>query len=182
MINLKQLEAWFVTGSQHLYGPKTLAQVAANSQKIAKALGSALPVKVVFKPVQTTPDAISQLCREANNDPKCIGLICWMHTFSPAKMWIAGLTSLRKPFAHLHTQFNREIPWADIDMDFMNLNQAAHGDREFGFICTRLRKNRAVVVGYWQDADVQAELGVWARAAAARHHVPICDRTPASSQ
>jgi len=167
MINLKQLEAWFVTGSQHLYGPKTLAQVAANSQKIAKALGSALPVKVVFKPVQTTPDAISQLCREANNDPKCIGLICWMHTFSPAKMWIAGLTSLRKPFAHLHTQFNREIPWADIDMDFMNLNQAAHGDREFGFICTRLRKNRAVVVGYWQDADVQAELGVWARAAAA---------------
>ncbi|MGA2222595.1 MAG: L-arabinose isomerase, partial [Verrucomicrobiia bacterium] len=101
------------------------------------------------------------------NDPKCIGLICWMHTFSPAKMWIAGLTSLRKPFAHLHTQFNREIPWADIDMDFMNLNQAAHGDREFGFICTRLRKNRAVVVGYWQDADVQAELGVWARAAAA---------------
>jgi L-arabinose isomerase len=167
MINLKQFEAWFVTGSQHLYGPKTLAQVAANSQKIAKALGSALPVKVVFKPVQTTPDAISQLCREANNDPKCIGLICWMHTFSPAKMWIAGLTSLRKPFAHLHTQFNREIPWADIDMDFMNLNQAAHGDREFGFICTRLRKNRAVVVGYWQDADVQAELGVWARAAAA---------------
>ena len=167
MINLKQLEAWFVTGSQHLYGPKTLAQVAANSQKIAKALGSALPVKVVFKPVQTTPDAISQLCREANNDPKCIGLICWMHTFSPAKMWIAGLTSLRKPFAHLHTQFNREIPWADIDMDFMNLHQAAHGDREFGFICTRLRKNRAVVVGYWQDADVQAELGVWARAAAA---------------
>lgn len=167
MINLKQYEAWFVTGSQHLYGPKTLAQVAANSQKIAKALGSALPVKVVFKPVLTTPDVISQLCREANNDPKCIGLICWMHTFSPAKMWIAGLTSLRKPFAHLHTQFNREIPWAQIDMDFMNLNQAAHGDREFGFICTRLRKNRAVVVGYWQDADVQDELSTWSRAAAA---------------
>ena len=167
MINLKQYEAWFVTGSQHLYGPKTLAQVAANSQKIAKALGSALPVKVVFKPVLTTPDAISQLCREANNDPKCVGLICWMHTFSPSKMWIAGLTSMRKPFAHLHTQFNREIPWAEIDMDFMNLNQAAHGDREFGFICTRLRKNRAVVVGYWQDADVQEELNTWSRAAAA---------------
>jgi L-arabinose isomerase len=167
MINLKQFEAWFVTGSQHLYGPKTLAQVAANSQKIAKALGSALPVKVVFKPVLTTPDAISQLCREANNDPKCIGLICWMHTFSPAKMWITGLMSLRKPFAHLHTQFNREIPWGTIDMDFMNLNQAAHGDREFGFICSRLRKNRAVVVGYWADADVQDELSAWARAAAA---------------
>jgi len=167
MINLKQYEAWFITGSQHLYGPKTLAQVAANSQKIAKALGSALPVKVVFKPVLTTPDAISQLCREANNAPNCIGLICWMHTFSPAKMWIAGLTSLRKPFVHLHTQFNREIPWAEIDMNFMNLNQAAHGDREFGFICTRLRKNRAVVVGYWQDADVQDELSTWSRAAAA---------------
>ena len=126
-----------------------------------------MPVKVVFKPVLTTPDAIAQLCREANNAPNCIGLICWMHTFSPAKMWIAGLTSLRKPFVHLHTQYNREIPWDRIDMDFMNLNQAAHGDREFGFICTRLRKNRAVVVGYWQDADVQDELGAWARAAAA---------------
>ncbi len=167
MINLKQYEAWFVTGSQGLYGPETLNQVAANSQKVAKALNSALPVKVVFKPVVTTPDAISQLCREANNESKCIGLICWMHTFSPAKMWIAGLTSLRKPFAHLHTQFNREIPWATIDMDFMNLNQAAHGDREFGFLCTRLQKNRTVVVGHWQDADVQDELSVWARAAAA---------------
>jgi L-arabinose isomerase len=167
MINLKQYEAWFVTGSQGLYGPETLKQVAANSQKVAKALNSALPVKVVFKPVLTTPDAISQLCREANNEAKCVGLICWMHTFSPAKMWIAGLTSLRKPFAHLHTQFNREIPWATIDMDFMNLNQAAHGDREFGFICTRLRKNRAVVVGHWQDADVQEELSIWSRAAAA---------------
>ncbi len=167
MIKLKQYEAWFVTGSQHLYGPETLKQVAANSQKIARTLASALPLKVVFKAVLTTPDAIAQLCREANNDPHCVGLICWMHTFSPAKMWIAGLTSLRKPLAHLHTQFNREIPWAEIDMDFMNLNQAAHGDREFGFICTRLRKNRAVVVGHWQDAEVQAELGIWARAAAA---------------
>jgi len=167
MIKLKQYEAWFVTGSQHLYGPETLKQVAANSQKIARTLASALPLKVVFKAVLTTPDAIAQLCREANNDPHCVGLICWMHTFSPAKMWIAGLTSLCKPLAHLHTQFNREIPWAEIDMDFMNLNQAAHGDREFGFICTRLRKNRAVVVGHWQDAEVQAELGIWARAAAA---------------
>jgi L-arabinose isomerase len=167
MIELKEYEAWFVTGSQHLYGEETLKQVAANSCQITQALGKALPVRVVFKPVLTTPDAISQLCREANNTPNCVGLICWMHTFSPAKMWIAGLSGLRKPFVHLHTQFNREIPWDAIDMDFMNLNQAAHGDREFGFICTRLRKDRAVVVGYWQDEDVQEELGVWARAAAA---------------
>jgi L-arabinose isomerase len=169
MIDLKQQEAWFVTGSQQLYGEETLRQVAANSQQIAQALGNAaaVPVKVVFKPVLTTPEAIAQLCREANDAANCVGLICWMHTFSPAKMWIAGLTSLRKPFVHLHTQYNREIPWDTIDMDFMNLNQAAHGDREFGFICTRLRKNRAVVVGFWQDADVQEELGLWARAAAA---------------
>ena len=169
MIDLKQYEVWFVTGSQHLYGEATLRQVAANSQQIVQALGNAtaIPVKVVFKPVLTTPDAITQLCREATNAPNCIGLICWMHTFSPAKMWIAGLSTLRKPLVHLHTQFNREIPWDGIDMDFMNLNQAAHGDREFGFICTRLRKNRAVVVGYWQDADVQEELGTWVRAAAA---------------
>lgn len=169
MIALKEYEAWFVTGSQHLYGEETLKQVAANSGQIAQALGNAeaIPVRVVFKPVLTTPDAIAQLCREANNTPNCIGLVCWMHTFSPAKMWIAGLASLRKPFVHLHTQFNRDIPWGQIDMDFMNLNQAAHGDREFGFICTRMRKNRAVVVGFWQDADVQEELGVWARAAAA---------------
>ena len=169
MINLQQYEAWFVTGSQDLYGEETLRQVASNSQQIAQALGgaAAVPVRVVFKPVLTTPDAISQLCREANNSPNCVGLICWMHTFSPAKMWIAGLSSLRKPLVHLHTQFNREIPWNAIDMNFMNLNQAAHGDREFGFICTRLRKARAVVVGYWQDADVQDELGHWTRAAAA---------------
>ena len=169
MIDLKEYEAWFVTGSQELYGEETLKQVAANSQQIARGLGAAagVPVRVVFKPVLTTPDAISRLCREANNTPNCVGLICWMHTFSPAKMWIAGLSSLGKPLVHLHTQFNREIPWQAIDMNFMNLNQAAHGDREFGFICTRLRKNRAVVVGYWQDADVQNELGTWARAASA---------------
>jgi L-arabinose isomerase len=169
MIDLQTYEAWFVTGSQHLYGEKTLQQVAANSRQIARALGSAaaMPIKVVFKPVLTTPDAIAQLCREANNAAHCVGLICWMHTFSPAKMWIAGLSGLRKPLLHLHTQFNREIPWAEIDMDFMNLNQAAHGDREFGFLCTRLRKSRAVVVGHWEEAEVQDELGTWARAAAA---------------
>jgi L-arabinose isomerase len=169
MIDLKSYEVWFVTGSQHLYGPKTLAQVAEHSQKIAAALGvaSAVPVKVIFKPVVVTPQEIHNLCLEANNAPNCIGLIAWMHTFSPAKMWIAGLTSLKKPFVHLHTQFNREIPWGEIDMDFMNLNQSAHGDREFGFIGSRLRLNRKVVVGFWQDQDVQDELGVWARAACA---------------
>jgi len=169
MIDLKQYEVWFVTGSQHLYGPKTLETVAEHSREIAAALGASahMPVKVVFKPVLTTADSIRNLCLEANSSKNCIGLITWMHTFSPAKMWIAGLSLLSKPFAHLHTQFNREIPWAEIDMNFMNLNQAAHGDREFGFIGSRLRLERKVVVGHWKDDDVQAQLGVWARAAAA---------------
>jgi len=171
MIELKQLEAWLVTGSQHLYGPETLKQVAAHSQTIARALNDApaIPVKVVFKPVLTTPDEINALCQQANTTPNCLGLITWMHTFSPAKMWINGLKTLRKPVAHLHTQYNRDIPWSSLDMDFMNLNQAAHGDRESGFIMTRLRLNRKVVVGYWQDATVQERLGAWSRAAAAWH-------------
>lgn len=169
MIDLKQNEVWFVTGSQHLYGPKTLEAVAKHSQEIASALDTSthMPVKVIFKPVLTTPDSIRELCLAANSDDKCIGLITWMHTFSPAKMWIAGLIQLKKPFAHLHTQYNREIPWSEIDMDFMNLNQSAHGDREFGFIGSRLRIERQVVVGHWQDKDVQADLGDWARAASA---------------
>jgi L-arabinose isomerase len=169
MIDLKQYEIWFVTGSQHLYGPETLETVAEHSREIAAALGASvhMPVNVVFKPVLTTPEAIRVLCLEANSAKSCIGLITWMHTFSPAKMWIAGLTTLKKPFAHLHTQYNREIPWSEIDMNFMNLNQAAHGDREFGFIGSRLRLERKVVVGHWQDDDVQAQLGSWARAAAA---------------
>ena len=169
MIDLKQNEVWFVTGSQHLYGPKTLEQVAEHSREIAAALDASkhIPVKVVFKPVLTTPDAIRELCLEANSSKNCIGLITWMHTFSPAKMWIAGLTLLKKPFAHLHTQYSGEIPWSTIDMDFMNLNQSAHGDREFGFIGSRLRLDRKVVVGHWQDDEVQAQLGVWARAASA---------------
>src|SRR6266542_1968206 len=169
MIDLKGYEVWFVTGSQHLYGPKTLEQVAANSGEIAKAFGAStqVPVQVIFKPVLTTPEDIRQLCLEANSAKNCVGLITWMHTFSPAKMWIAGLSLLKKPFLHLHTQFNREIPWSTIDMDFMNLNQSAHGDREFGFIGSRLRLDRKVVVGHWQDDDVQAQLGVWARAASA---------------
>ncbi|MBL8099577.1 MAG: L-arabinose isomerase, partial [Anaerolineales bacterium] len=169
MIDLKQYEVWFVTGSQHLYGPKTLEQVAVNSHEIANALGSSneIPVQVVFKPVLTTPEDIRNLCLEANSTKNCIGLITWMHTFSPAKMWIAGLNLLKKPFLHLHTQYNREIPWSTIDMDFMNLNQAAHGDREFGFIGSRMRLNRKVVVGHWGDEDVQKSIGVWVRAASA---------------
>ena len=169
MIDLKQNEVWFVTGSQHLYGPKTLEQVAEHSREIAAFLGASkqIPVTIVFKPVVTTPEAIRELCIEANSAKKCIGLITWMHTFSPAKMWIGGLTQLKKPFLHLHTQYNREIPWAEIDMNFMNLNQAAHGDREFGFIGSRLRLNRKVVVGFWKDEDVQSGIGVWTRAASA---------------
>lgn len=169
MIDLKQYEVWFVTGSQHLYGPKTLETVAEHSQEIAAAMGASphIPVQVVFKPVLTTPEAIRELCLEANSNRTCVGLVAWMHTFSPAKMWIAGLGLLRKPFLHLHTQYNREIPWSTIDMDFMNLNQAAHGDREFGFIGSRMRLNRKVVVGYWQEEGVQQEIGVWIRAACA---------------
>jgi L-arabinose isomerase len=163
----RKLELWFVTGSQHLYGPKTLEQVAADSKHIAAALNadSTIPVEVVWKPTVKTPDEVYQMCRDANADDHCIGLITWMHTFSPAKMWIAGLTALKKPFVHLHTQFGRDIPWSEIDMDFMNLNQSAHGGREFGFICSRLRKNRTVVVGHWEDPEVREELGVWARVA-----------------
>ena len=171
MIDFKAFEVWFVTGSQHLYGEATLKKVAEHSQEMANSLTQSgkLPVKVLFKPVVTTPDAITELCRAANNTENCIGLITWMHTFSPAKMWIAGLNALSKPFIHLHTQFNRDLPWSEIDMDFMNLNQSAHGDREFGFIGSRMRLNRKIVVGFWQDEDVISELATWMRAAAAWH-------------
>ncbi len=169
MIDLSQYEVWFLTGSQHLYGPETLEQVNAHSREIVAALNdaAAIPVKVVFKPVLTTPEEIFGIVREANSAPNCVGVITWMHTFSPAKNWISGLSALSKPMAHLHTQYNRDIPWANIDMDFMNLNQAAHGDREFGFMVSRLRMNRKVVVGHWSDEEVQARLGVWSRAACA---------------
>lgn len=171
MFELKHMEVWFVTGSQHLYGAEALARVTENAKKIAGSLQdeAAIPVKVLFKPIVTTPEEIRALCREANNSEGCIGLILWMHTFSPAKMWIAGLTSLQKPFLHLHTQFNRELPWASINMDFMNLNQAAHGDREFGFITARLKLPRKVVVGFWQDAETVAQMAAWTRAAAGWH-------------
>jgi L-arabinose isomerase len=164
-------ELWFATGSQHLYGPEALEQVGAHAQQIAASLAQqpAIPVGIVFKPVVTTAEEIRGLCREANNAPNCIGLVLWMHTFSPAKMWIAGLSLLTKPFLHLHTQFNQALPWSTIDMDFMNLNQAAHGDREFGFITARLKLARKVVVGYWQDDDTISDVAAWARAAAGWH-------------
>jgi L-arabinose isomerase len=169
MIDLRHYEVWFVTGSQHLYGPRTLEQVAEHSREIAGFLGNSshTPVTVVFKPVLTTPEDIRRLCLEANSSDACAGLITWMHTFSPAKMWIAGLTMLAKPILHLHTQYSREIPWAQIDMDFMNLNQSAHGDREYGYIGSRLRLNRKVVVGHWKDEDVLSSIGAWMRAACA---------------
>ena len=171
MDEIKSLEVWFVTGSQHLYGADALRQVAAHSQKIAESLSGdpQIPVRVVYKPIATTQDEILNLCREANNTEKCIGLVLWMHTFSPAKMWIGGLLSLSKPILHFHTQFNRDLPWSSIDMDFMNLNQSAHGDREFGFITARLRLARKVVVGFWQDTETIGEVATWIRAAAAWH-------------
>ena len=165
----KTAEVWFVTGSQHLYGSETLKQVAADSVEIAGALSASLhiPAKVVFKPVLVSPESVTELMLAANAASDCVGLIVWCHTFSPSKMWINGLKQLTKPVAHLHTQYNRDIPWSSIDMDFMNLNQAAHGDREHGFIWSRLRLNRKVVVGYWQEETVQKRLGAWARAALA---------------
>ena len=143
MLNLKQSEVWFVTGSQHLYGPKTLKTVAEHSQEIAAFFDKSpsIPVKVVFKPVMTGPDEITKLLSEANATPACTGVITWCHTFSPSKMWINGLKLLQKPILHLHTQYNRDLPWGEIDMDFMNLNQSAHGDREHGIIMTRMRIN-----------------------------------------
>jgi L-arabinose isomerase len=171
MINLGSPQIWFVCGSQHLYGPGPLQRVAADARDIAGGLAESpkLPLKTVFKSLLTTPDDIARLCMEANADPDCAGLILWMHTFSPSKMWIRGLTALQKPFLHLHTQFNRDLPWGSIDMDFMNLNQSAHGDREAGFIHARMRLARKVVVGHWADPEVHERIGAWMRAAHAWH-------------
>lgn len=171
MNDLKRLDVWFVTGSQHLYGPETLRQVSAHAETIATALGqhARMPVSVVFKPIVTTAEEILAVCSEASQSRNCIGLVLWMHTFSPAKMWITGLKQLTKPILHLHTQYNRELPWPTIDMDFMNLNQAAHGDREFGFITARMKLPRKVVVGYWGDEQTVAEIAAWTRAAAGWH-------------
>ncbi|MEN0083434.1 MAG: L-arabinose isomerase [Leifsonia sp.] len=166
--SLDVYEVWFLTGSQHLYGPETLAQVAEQSRAIADELGAApdVPVRIVWKPVLTDSDAIRRTVLEANADDAVIGLIAWMHTFSPAKMWIAGLDALQKPLLHLHTQANVELPWADIDFDFMNLNQAAHGDREFGYILTRLGVPRTTVAGHVSNPAVASRVGTWMRAAA----------------
>jgi L-arabinose isomerase len=169
MLKTKPYVFWFVTGSQHLYGPETLKGVADHSQQISSKLDqdSNNPYRVIFKPVLKTPEEIHRLCLEANADELCAGLITWMHTFSPAKMWISGLTKLQKPLLHLHTQFNRDIPWDTIDMDFMNMNQSAHGDREYGFIGTRMGINRKVVVGHWEDQEVRHQLQKWMRTAVA---------------
>ena len=171
MFDLKQYEIWFVTGSQHLYGPATLEKVSANAREVAAALGlsSSIPVKIVFRPVVTDAGEATALCQQANNNAKCAGLITWCHTFSPSKMWINGLSLLQRPLLHFHTQYNRDIPWAAIDMDYMNLHQAAHGDREHGFIMSRMRLQRKVVVGFWRDPNVQQRIGAWTRAAAAWH-------------
>jgi L-arabinose isomerase len=171
MNNLKINEVWFLTGSQHLYGEEALNKVAEHAEIIAKSLNNSdqIPVTIIFKPVLTTPEEIYHTCQAANQAKNCIGLITWMHTFSPAKMWINGLKILQKPLLHLHTQYNRDIPWSSIDMDFMNLNQSAHGDREFGFMVSRLRINRKVVVGHWEDIVVHQEIEGWARAASGWH-------------
>ena len=171
MTDFNTLEIWFVTGSQHLYGEETLKQVDADSAEIVKGLNASgkMPVQIIFKPVVKTPDEILEICVQASADKNCIGVITWMHTFSPAKMWIAGLKALSKPYMHLHTQFNRDLPWSEIDMDYMNLHQSAHGDREYGFINTRMRKNRKVVVGHWKDENVQNQVAVWCRTAIGWH-------------
>lgn len=170
LAELKSQRIWMVVGSQHLYGPRTLAEVDRQSREVAAALAAsdAIPVGVDYKGVVTTPAEILELCKAANSAADCIGLVFWMHTFSPAKMWIAGLQALQKPFLHLNTQYGESIPWPSIDMDYMNLNQSAHGDREFGYICSRLGIERTIVCGHWRDLSVQRSIGRWARAAAGR--------------
>ena len=175
---LDQFEVWFVTGSQDMYGAEALRQVAANARQVADELDASpdVPVRIVHRPVVSSPEGIVATCREANDSDSCVGVILWMHTFSPARMWIAGLQALQKPLLHLHTQFNRDLPWGEIDMDFMNLHQAAHGDREFGFIETRLGVARKTVAGHWQDPYVAARIASWARAACAwreAHHLKV---------
>jgi L-arabinose isomerase len=171
MNSLDRLEVWFVTGSQEMYGARTLAHVEEHAREIAAALGGdeAIPVRVVQTPVLTSAESIRRLCLEANAAEECVGLIAWMHTFSPARMWIGGLTALGKPLLHLHTQYNRDLPWAEIDMDFMNLNQSAHGDREFGHLATRMQLRRKTVAGYWRDPSVVRRIATWSRAACGWH-------------
>jgi L-arabinose isomerase len=165
----EQQEIWFVTGAQLLYGGETVKQVDAHSTAMVEGFNKSktLPITVVYKGTVNSAAEISERFQEANNSKKCVGIITWMHTFSPAKMWIHGLKLLQKPILHLHTQFQREIPWSEIDMDFMNLNQSAHGDREFGYIMARMKKPRKIVVGYWEENDVHERIAVWMRVCAA---------------
>ena len=165
----ENFEVWFITGAQLLYGGDAVVQVDGHSKEMVDGLnaGGIIPVKVVYKGTANSSDEVEAVMKAATNDAKCVGVITWMHTFSPAKMWIKGLQALKKPLLHFHTQYNAEIPWNDIDMDFMNLNQSAHGDIEFGHICTRMRVQRKVVVGYWKSEEAQKKIAVWARAAVA---------------
>ncbi len=173
MIDLKKYEIWFVTGSQHLYGEATLRKVDEHSFEIASFLNNSdnIPVQVIFKPVVKTPEEITAICLAANEQKNCVGIITWMHTFSPAKMWINGLTILQKPLLHLHTQYNRDIPFAEIDMDFMNLNQSAHGDREFAHMLTKMNIKRKTVVGHWQDPEAIESIAVWSRVAVTKREM-----------
>jgi len=167
----KNLEVWFVTGAQLLYGGDAVVQVDGHSTKMVDGMNNSgkLPVKLVYKGTANSSAEVLAVMKAAENADNCIGVITWMHTFSPAKMWIHGLQELKKPLLHLHTQFNKEIPWDTMDMDFMNLNQSAHGDREYGFILSRMRKNHKTVVGYWQDEKTLEHIAVWERVAAAWH-------------
>ena len=169
MYGLKPLKFWFICGSQHLYGPETLDQVSANAREVVAGLndGGKLALPIEFAAMVTTPNEVAEVCQRASNDPECGGVIVWMHTFSPAKMWIRGLNLLTKPILHLHTQYRADLPWDSLDMDYMNLHQAAHGDREGGHIHTRMRLSRKVVVGHWLEADVQERIDAWMRAARA---------------
>ncbi len=162
---MKKYEFWFVVGSQFLYGPEVLETVAARAQEMASEMSKALPYPLVYKVTAKTNKEIADIAKEANHDDNCAGIITWCHTFSPSKMWINGLAALQKPYCHFATQYNMEIPNDEIDMDFMNLNQAAHGDREHGFIAARLRMPRKVIAGYWQDEKVLARIGSWMKAA-----------------
>ncbi|WP_029846437.1 L-arabinose isomerase family protein, partial [Vibrio parahaemolyticus] len=171
MKDLTNKSVWFITGSQHLYGPKVLEQVAKNSEEIVAGFNQSndVCVPIVCKETVKSPEEILSVCQQANNDENCLGVVLWMHTFSPAKMWISGLKQLNKPFVHLHTQFSEALPWESIDMNYMNLNQSAHGDREFGFIGTRLGLDRRVIVGHWQKESVRKQLDHWCRAAIGWH-------------
>ena len=172
-------EVWFVIGSQHLYGAEALRQVTKHAEHVVNSLNAEakLPCRLVLKPLGTTPDEITHICRDANYDDKCAGMVVWLHTFSPAKMWINGLTILNKPLLQFHTQYNASLPWDSIDMDFMNLNQTAHGGREFGFIGARMRQQHSVVTGHWQDRDAHQRIGSWMRQAVSKQdtrHLKVC--------